>query len=370
MVSLIAISLCMIVKNEEKTLARCLASIAPAVDEIIIVDTGSTDATREIAADFTNRVESFTWVDDFAAARNYAFSLATKPYMMWLDADDVLEVSEVHKLKALKHQLDDTVDSVSMDYHLSFDEFGNVVNKLRRNRIVKRERGFQWIGAVHEYLEVYGNIVHCDVIVTHKSLGHDSDRNLTMYENRLRRGEIFTPRDLFYYANELKDNGRYDSAIRYYDKFLATEKGWIEDNILACGRLADCYHELNEPRNMMDSVLRSFYYDKPRAEFCCRLGYYFLQQDKLQMAVYWYKQALQVEHADTTDWGFANVACSTWLPQLQLCVCYDRLGDFEAANFHNEQAASYRPEDERMIANREYLSKRLSKRDEGGVVLV
>ncbi|WP_430160687.1 tetratricopeptide repeat-containing glycosyltransferase family 2 protein [Paenibacillus algorifonticola] len=370
MVSLIAISLCMIVKNEEKTLARCLSSIAPAVDEIIIVDTGSTDATREIAADFNARVESFTWADDFAAARNYAFSLATKPYIMWLDADDVLEVSELHKLKALKHQLGDTVDSVSMDYHLSFDEFGNVVNKLRRNRIVKRERSFQWIGAVHEYLEVYGNIVHCDVAVTHKSLGQDSDRNLTMYENRLRRGEIFTPRDLFYYANELKDNGRYDSAIRYYDKFLATGKGWIEDNILACGRLADCYHELNEPRNMMDSVLRSFYYDKPRAEFCCRLGHYFLQRDELQMAVYWYKQALHVEHTDTTDWGFANITCSTWLPQLQLCVCYDRLGDFEAAYMHNEQAAKYRPEDERMIANRVYLSQRLCKTDEGGVVLV
>lgn len=62
---MIEISLCMIVKNEEKILARCLDSVADLVDEIVIVDTGSTDATKKIAANYTDKIYDFTWVDDF-----------------------------------------------------------------------------------------------------------------------------------------------------------------------------------------------------------------------------------------------------------------------------------------------------------------
>lgn len=76
------ISLCMIVRDEEEVLARCLDSAAGIADEIIIVDTGSVDRTMEIAREYTDQVYSFTWIDDFAAARNYAFSLASSEFCM------------------------------------------------------------------------------------------------------------------------------------------------------------------------------------------------------------------------------------------------------------------------------------------------
>ncbi len=79
---MITISLCMIVKNEEQVLERCLASAAPLVDEIIIVDTGSTDRTREIALRFTDRLLHFAWIDNFSAARNYSFDAATQDYIL------------------------------------------------------------------------------------------------------------------------------------------------------------------------------------------------------------------------------------------------------------------------------------------------
>lgn len=79
---MITVSLCMIVKNEEDVLARCLESAKPVADEIIIVDTGSTDRTREIAREFTDNVCEFPWIDDFAAARNFSFSKATMEYCM------------------------------------------------------------------------------------------------------------------------------------------------------------------------------------------------------------------------------------------------------------------------------------------------
>ena len=87
----ITISLCIIVKNEENTIARCLESVKGLCDEIIIVDTGSTDLTKQIVEKYTDRIVDFTWIDDFAAARNFAFSQATMDYILWLDADDILE---------------------------------------------------------------------------------------------------------------------------------------------------------------------------------------------------------------------------------------------------------------------------------------
>ena len=84
------ISLCMIVKNEELNIARCLDSVVELVDELIIVDTGSVDRTVEIASNYTSKVYSYLWKDDFSDARNYSFSKASMDYCMWMDADDIL----------------------------------------------------------------------------------------------------------------------------------------------------------------------------------------------------------------------------------------------------------------------------------------
>ena len=84
----------MIVKNENLVLENCLNSVKDLVDEIIIVDTGSTDNTKEIAKKYTDKIYDFKWVDDFSKARNYSFSKATKDYILWLDADDYLAEKE------------------------------------------------------------------------------------------------------------------------------------------------------------------------------------------------------------------------------------------------------------------------------------
>lgn len=118
------ISLCMIVKNEETHLARCLDSAAELVDEIIIVDTGSTDRTVEIASEYTSKVYSYLWKDDFSDARNYSFSKASMDYCMWMDADDILEETEKDQFLRLKQTLPPDVDIVMMKYNISFDEAG------------------------------------------------------------------------------------------------------------------------------------------------------------------------------------------------------------------------------------------------------
>lgn len=118
---MVSVSLCMIVKNEEDVLARCLDSAAELVDEIVIVDTGSTDRTREIAARYTDKIFDFLWRDDFAAARNESFSHAAMDYCLWLDADDILLEEDREKFRALKEELDPGVSVVMAPYHTGFD---------------------------------------------------------------------------------------------------------------------------------------------------------------------------------------------------------------------------------------------------------
>ncbi len=121
------ISLCMIVKNEEMHIARCLESVAELVEEIIIVDTGSTDRTLEIASRYTTKVFSYPWKDNFADARNYSFSRASMDYCMWMDADDVLEETEKERFLELKQSLPPDTDIVMMKYNTAFDEAGRPV---------------------------------------------------------------------------------------------------------------------------------------------------------------------------------------------------------------------------------------------------
>jgi len=94
-----SISLCMITKNEEKYLKQCLNSVKDIVDETIVVDTGSTDKTREIALSFGAKVYDFKWNDDFSAARNEGIRHATKDYILVLDADEILDESAKDKIK-------------------------------------------------------------------------------------------------------------------------------------------------------------------------------------------------------------------------------------------------------------------------------
>lgn len=356
------VSLCMIVKDEEQVLARCLASVKELVDEIIIVDTGSSDQTRVIAEKFGAKVYDFEWVDDFAAARNYAFSLATQEYQMWLDADDTLEAKDSLLLLETLRSLDASVDSVTMPYHLGVDDAGKATFSFRRNRIVRRACGFRWHGAVHEYLEVNGKVIHCEAAVTHKKEKQYTDRNLQIYRRKEQRGDSFSVRDLYYFGNELRDNAFYEEAIVYYEKFLATGRGWVEDKINACLKLSDCYLHLHEKERALQALFHTMVYDLPRAEACCRIGniYYNGDPRRAEQAIFWYKQATQADKPDSTL-AFMEPDAWTWLPHLQLCLCYDHLGQYTLAEEHNNLALAYNPTHPSMLYNKSYYEKKFAE---------
>ncbi|MFC5401869.1 glycosyltransferase [Cohnella soli] len=361
---MVTVSLCMIVRDEEQVLARCLDSVADLVDEIVIVDTGSVDSTKEIASKYTKRIYDFEWIDDFAAARNTSFSYATMEYVMWLDADDYLKDRDRDKLRELKRTLSDEVDSVVMAYHLLFDGYGNAIAMSRRNRIVKRSRQFRWYNAVHEYLLVDGNYYLSDIAVSHGRVHTHTTRNLDILERKLERdGELFG-RDMLYYANELSDAGKFREATEHYVRFLDTEADYFEDSLMACARLAACYHEMKNEDLKLKTLLHSMAYDVPRADFCCSIGQCFADKEQFDKAIYWFKLALTQENPPH-HFGVLNLICWTWFPHFQLCICYGMTGELELAHAHNEKALAYLPRDENLLRNKALLEAALASGDGG-----
>ena len=124
---MISVSMCMIVKNEQDILKRCLDSYAGTYDELIIIDTGSTDNTKEIARQYTDKVYDYVWCNDFAAARNFAFSKAGCDYILSVDADEELDTYNNKALRDLKAAILPEIDIVQM-YYVNGSDFNSVYN--------------------------------------------------------------------------------------------------------------------------------------------------------------------------------------------------------------------------------------------------
>ena len=352
---MITVSLCMIVKNEEAVLARCLESVRKLVDEIVIVDTGSTDKTVEIAKGYTDKVFHFEWIDDFSAARNFSFEKAAMDYQMWLDADDIVPEDSARRIKELKATLDTNTDIVTMKYYTHFDENGKPVYCLTRERLIKREKNYRWEDPVHECITITGNVLRSDIEIWHKKTDRskDSDRNIKIYEALEKRGVKFTPRQLFYYALELRDHGETERAASRFEKFLATGKGWAEDIIASCFFLANCYKALGKKDEILPTLLKSFEYDSPRAEICCELGYYYKDAGNDGLAFRWFDTARNLRHYNSV--GFLLLDYWGYIPNIEACVCLSQMGEYEKAADYNERAENFKPNDPAVNHNRMFL---------------
>lgn len=352
------ISLCIIVKNEEDVLARCLTSAADLVDEIIIVDTGSTDRTKEIASGFTKHIYDFPWIDDFSAARNFSFSIATMDFCLWLDACDVLLENDRNTFRKLKEALTHNLSVVMMKYSRSLDEQDNHAFANYRERIVRNRAGMIWEGAVYEAIQPLGQVIHSECAVTCRKLrSSDPDRNLRIFEKQLKNGVALEPRQQFYFGLELYYHKRYEDALQVLKAFLDGGRGALENNIDACRHCAYCYYGLKQDGAALLSLFRTLELDLPRAKVCCDIGKHFLDRTRYAQAVFWYTLALSSKREDGHD-GFTSPDCYGYLPCIQLCACYIQLGDSERAIRFNELAAGFKPDSEAAAHNRLFFAGR------------
>jgi len=351
---MITISLCMIVKNEEDVIARCLESVKDIVDEIIIVDTGSTDQTKEIVKTFTDKVYDFEWINHFGKARNFSFSKATKDYQMWLDADDIITPEDREKILELKKTLDPHTDVVTFKYHTHFDAAGNPVLTSTRERLFKRENHFQWNDAIHEYILMQGHIIHSDIAISHKKNRTSGDRNLKIYQSMVADGKEFSPRETYYYARELMDHGKDEEAITQFTKFLDDGFGWFEDNIASCFNLCRCYKRLDEKEKILPILFKSFEYDTPRAEICCEIGYYYKELEDYHKAIFWFELASNLVKNST---GFILNDYWDYIPAIELTVCYGQMGQLEKSYHYHQRSAQYKPNSNAVAHNEAFFEK-------------
>lgn len=353
------ISLCMIVRNEEACLRRCLESVRGAVDEIVILDTGSTDRTKEIAREFTPCVYDDVWNDDFAAARNAAFSHATKPYLMWMDADDVLDAPEREKLIALKPALDGSIDAVMLPYVCGLRPDGEPLLVFDRERIVRAGAGFRFEGAVHEAMQVSGKVIREDIAIRHTGMhGKGSNaRNLAIYERWMSSERPMGVRDWYYYARELADAHRFSEAERVFARVTA-KPCWSEIRIGAHVQRAKCLLAMGRIDEARAELLSALAVDTPRADALCMLGLCEMQAGRDAAAALWYRAARVCERAPGS--AFVCADDYDYVPSIQLCVLLDRMGRTREAAQENERALIARPGDPAATANREYFSKKLA----------
>ncbi|MDR4504144.1 MAG: glycosyltransferase [Candidatus Scalindua sp.] len=158
------ISLCMIVKDEEEFLPRCLESVKDHVDEIVIVDTGSTDRTVEIAGNYGATMYHHAWENSFCKARNFSLQYATSDWILILDADEEIEREDAHKLKEVIK--DSKVNVISVPLFCK-PLGGRNISISRSNRLFRNHLGIHYEGIVHNFLKYTGPTKNAPIKIYH-----------------------------------------------------------------------------------------------------------------------------------------------------------------------------------------------------------
>lgn len=265
------ITACLIVRNEEKTLDQCLASFNKHVDQIIVVDTGSTDKSKEIATAHKAIIydcnpsthPNFFIKDDestgapglytgnhilanFAGARNIGWDKVTTDYIIWVDADDVVNNAKQIQ-KTLVRMSNENVTVAALKYDYGHDGRGKPTLQQWRERIIKRGAG-RWTGLIHEYVDTGGvpSQKFAGVTLTHRRQDKPTStvkyRNYKVLRHSLRlEGANPNPRTLFYLGNEAQWFNT-SEASGYWEHYLRLSR-WNEERAVALVRLGRIWEQ-------------------------------------------------------------------------------------------------------------------------------
>jgi glycosyltransferase involved in cell wall biosynthesis len=181
------LSVCMIVKNEAALLQRCLCSVRPVADQIVVVDTGSTDRSKEIARECGAVVIESEWRNDFAWSRNISLEHATGKWILWLDADDVVPRSSLEPIDALKRSASDRV----YNFIVRNQRPGNTGTEFRQARMFPNRKELRFERRIHEQvmpsaLRIGLPLETCDIVIEHHGyadpalLKKKAARNITL----------------------------------------------------------------------------------------------------------------------------------------------------------------------------------------------
>jgi glycosyltransferase involved in cell wall biosynthesis len=333
------ISVCMIVKNEEKLLPRAIECFKDLADEIIITDTGSSDHTKEVAYSYTDKVYDFEWIDDFAAARNFCFSKATMDYIYSADADEIIDRQNRDRFRFLKESLIPEIDIVQMKYGNQLQNNTNYNYDCEyRPKLFKRIRTFRWIEPIHETIDTGLHVFKSDIVITHMPENVHSSRDLSVFKKIISAGPL-SPRLHHLYARELFIAGNpndFSEAYEYFESTLHDENcdpQQIKDSECVVTR---CANIKNDSGALFKSALKNVI-GKPSAEVCCELGDYYFKTGDYEEAAIWYYTAVYGAECEL------NIHCSGDYAMKGLSESYKNLGNSSEADKYSKMASGWRP---------------------------
>ncbi len=306
-----SISLACIMKNEASNISALLQSVKGCFDEIVFVDTGSTDNSVEFLEQINKqisegqpmwagmpeiKVHHFDWINDFAAARNYAFSKCTSDYIMWMDLDDSLSDA-----KSFINWRDNVLHSAHYwvaTYNYAYNQAGQVECQFIRERVIRRDYGFKWQYFVHEGLLQVEGKKYWPQRVTSWTVNHrrtdddrkaDHGRNLRLFESHDMSKEA--PRMLYYYGKELVEAGQPEKACQPLLDALKTNQLDLHDRIMATQFAAQSAFMSKAYDQAIDLAMNGLRLTVGRAELWSLLGDCYQSINQHGNALFAYKVA-------------------------------------------------------------------------------
>lgn len=346
---MIAISLCMIVKDEELNLANCLDSIAAYVDEIIIIDTGSTDRTKEIALKYTDKLYDYQWHQNFGEARNFSISKATNEYILILDSDERVESINKYEIEQLILQNPNKVGRL-----LRINEYSRLGMPYRYSERVNRlfsKKNYRYEGIIHEQVVPIHNVVMdlYPIPLTIRHSGYEGDldvrkkkteRNITLLKEALQQN----PEDAYllyqlgksYYMEE-----DYAKATDYFGQALCydldIELEYVQDMVESYGYSlinSEQYEKAMQLINVYDEFAHS-------ADFIFLVALILMNNGKFQEAILEFHKA--TEKKDCKMEGVND-----YLAFYNIGIMFECLGDKEHAWKYFKKCGNYGLAMERM----------------------
>lgn len=341
---MLPISVCIIAKNEEKNIERCLQSLVPYEFEIILVDTGSTDRTKELAAKYTNRIYDYTWTDDFSAARNFSLQQASNDWIFMIDCDETIQSIDLEELDYFRKHLSNAVGSVN---RINLTGIPSNPGKTidRTERFFSRKK-YHYTGRIHEQLTPkYGKdmenfllnatLFHDGYLMDDKSRKAKAKRNLDLLYKQLDE-EPDNPY-LFYQLGkgwELAEDPQ--KACEWYGKGLAfdldPELAYVQAMVVAYGHLL---LETGQKETALQYI--NIYDDFSKsADFVYLMGRIYQENHYYEQAIKEFKKALA--------FGFCNQeGANSFLPYYHLALILFDLNEIAPALKCLQMCGDYPP---------------------------
>ena len=354
------VGLAMIVKDGcARELRRCLKSIAPYIDQVVVVGTGPKNNSAHVALEFGGQAEFSPWCDDFAKARNYSFGFLHTDWYVWADHDDVIQGAE--QIKPLLAALPDRIGGVWCGYDYARDEFGNTTTFHLRERILRASIGWQWVGRLHESPKAQRSLDwhRCDDVVWVHQSGHldQSPRNLPILL-KWAGEEPENVRVWLFLGNQYFAHKEPKEAARWLTRFWMDRRGSPIDRHHAMVYAANCWREMGNVREAIRANMAGITEFPETADSYLGMCENMMLLKDWKKAILWGEQVLK--HEPVQAIGLVNPLDYRWRVWNDLSVCYAADAQIEKAIDAVDLALSARP-DPANQDNRALFVQRLEK---------